>query len=81
MLDPALHSAVVTESLAVVLGCAAILRDLAERLEGLPSVSTTWGDFLAPLAEYLERQVVPVVDGYIGDLYSDLATFTIRHFG
>jgi hypothetical protein len=63
------------------LGCAATLRDLAERLERLPSFSTTWGAFLAPLAEHLKSDVGPVVKGYIEDLYADLETFTIRHFG
>jgi hypothetical protein len=62
------------------LGCAATLRDLAERLERLPSFSTTWDAFLAPLREHLESNVGPVVNGYIGDLYADLETFTIRHF-
>jgi hypothetical protein len=32
-------------------------------------------------AEHLESKVGPMVKGYIGDLYSDLETFTIRNFG
>jgi hypothetical protein len=61
---------------------AALLRDLAARLEALPSGgTTTWGEFFAPLEGHLETDVVPAVNGYIEDLYSKLEAFTNQHLG
>jgi hypothetical protein len=62
--------------------CAALLRDLAVRLESLPPTgAASWGEHPAPLDEHLATVVTPAVKRSIGDLYSKLEAFTAQHFG